>query len=570
LEIEVLTADRWQRAAAAAACYNRRRPMTRGLDLLLQAPFLAGLDVAELDRIPLRPMEFASGQWILTPRSASRDLFLLADGTVEILEAFRPDRLRRVTRAHAGDTLGEHRREPRPPAWGLRAASPVVVFRWPAEDLDSFLKEHPRAADGLRFLTASRRLAARMNLDWLGEDEVVYAMTRKHLAVLARAMIVPLGLLSAGLGITAIGGLDLQALTAILGGLVALFGAGLGVWRALDWRNDYYVATDRRILWIEKVIGIYDNRQESPLRMILSVEVDSGLLGRQLDFGDLEVRTYTGSLTFRDTPYPEAFAATIESLAQRLQRSNLQSDRETIHAALENRLVATEPREPTRPLRPPADDEARRQDGAGLDHWSFQARFEEAGVITYRKHLAVLFQHLLLPSLLLLLAAGLAGGSAAGWLGLSGSRYFFPALGASAVGAVLWWLYEFADWANELYQITPTHIVAVHKKPLGRESRKVAPLENILGTQVDRRGPIGLLLNFGDVVANVGTASFVFEGVLNPSAAQQDIVRAQESLVDRKMQGDRKRRQDEMVEWLAAYHERTAPPSSRPPDPDAP
>jgi hypothetical protein len=127
-------------------------------------------------------------------------------------------------------------------------------------------------------------------------------------------------------------------------------------------------------------------------------------------------------------------------------------------------------------------------------------------------------------------------------------------------------VYEYADWANDLYQITPTHIVDLHKKPLGREVRKLAPLENILGTEVDRRGLIGVLLNFGNVIAVVGTSQFLFEGILNPSAVQQDVVRAQEALLERKRSAERKRRQDEMVEWLTAYHDQVAPPSP-PPEP---
>jgi len=80
-----------------------------------------------------------------------------------------------------------------------------------------------------------------------------------------------------------------------------------------------------------------------------------------------------------------------------------------------------------------------------------------------------------------------------------------------------------------------------------------------------------MMFNFGDVVANVGASSFTFDGVLNPSAAQQDIVRAQESLVDRRTQTDRKRRQDEMVEWLAAYHQQTnAPEGPAAPDGEHP
>jgi hypothetical protein len=143
---------------------------------------------------------------------------------------------------------------------------------------------------------------------------------------------------------------------------------------------------------------------------------------------------------------------------------------------------------------------------------------------------------------------------------------FYPVLGY--IVAALWALYEFADWANDLYQITPTQIVAVHRKNSVRNV-KVARWK-IPGTEVDRRGPIGVLLNYGDVVANVGTAAFTFEGVLNPSAAQQDIVRAQEMLVDHRMETDRKRRQDEMVEWLAAYHQQTSPPEAPPSVTDSP
>src|SRR3990172_9450585 len=200
------------------------------------------------------------------------------------------------------------------------------------------------------------------------------------------------------------------------------------------------------------------------------------------------------------------------------------------------------------------------------DRWSFEARFEQGGVITYRKHLAVLVGRLILPTLLLLATLAVSGAALSGSV-FPASGLFYPLAGLAGAAAVLWWLYEFADWANDLYQITPTHIVAVHKKPLGRESRKLAPLENILGTEVDRRGPIGMMLNFGDVVANVGASSFTFEGVLNPSAAQQDIVRAQETLVDRRTQTDRQRRRDEMVEWLSAYHQQTTPTASpAPPD----
>jgi hypothetical protein len=115
------------------------------------------------------------------------------------------------------------------------------------------------------------------------------------------------------------------------------------------------------------------------------------------------------------------------------------------------------------------------------------------------------------------------------------------------------------DWVNDIYQITPTHIIDIYKKPLARELRKLAPLENILGTEVKRRGIFGLFLNYGDVIANVGTSEFVFEGVLSPNRIQQDIARAQEAFVESRRQGERDERREELAEWFSVYHESIEP-----------
>src|SRR3989304_4725620 len=134
--------------------------MPSGTDLLLQVPCLAGVDIAELERIPLRRVEFAAGEWVFTPHSSSLDLFFVAEGVVEIFDAARPDELRRVTRAVAGDVLGEHRQGGRPPAWAARAVGAAILLRWPAAELARFLTDHPEVRDGLTFLAGSRRLAA--------------------------------------------------------------------------------------------------------------------------------------------------------------------------------------------------------------------------------------------------------------------------------------------------------------------------------------------------------------------------------------------------------------------------
>jgi len=181
-------------------------------------------------------------------------------------------------------------------------------------------------------------------------------------------------------------------------------------------------------------------------------------------------------------------------------------------------------------------------------------------VITYRKHWAVLMREISLPSILILLVVGFLGARLGGLLKFSTVGNLLLMSGVALLPLVLWWTYRYVDWANDIYQITADQIVDINRKPLARELRKVAPLENILGTEVDRKGIVGILLNYGDVITNIGTAQFVFEGVYDPIGVQQDIVHAQEAYLQRKSERDQRQRQDEMVELLDIYHERYTSP----------
>ncbi|HKZ55971.1 MAG TPA: peptide deformylase [Anaerolineales bacterium] len=135
---------------------------------------------------------------------------------------------------------------------------------------------------------------------------------------------------------------------------------------------------------------------------------------------------------------------------------------------------------------------------------------------------------------MILLVAAVVGARLGGWLQFMSTGATLTMAALALVPLALWWLYQYVDWANDIYQVTAAQILDVYKKPLAREVRKVAPLENILGTEVAQRGILGLLLNFGDVVANVGTEKFTFQGVCDPTSVQQDIVRAQEAFAEKK------------------------------------
>jgi hypothetical protein len=254
-------------------------------------------------------------------------------------------------------------------------------------------------------------------------------------------------------------------------------------------------------------------------------------------------------------------AAMVEEHWRRIQHQRQMADREVMSRTLQEQ-VGAEGAPPSTSTLPVTAERPSRE--VGLDHWTLQMRFEDKGVITYRKHWAVLLQSIGLPSVLLLAIAGLLGAS------LSGSVTLFDPLLSVVVllgliGVIgLWWLYQYVDWANDIYQVTPTQIVDITRKPLGTESREIAPLENILGTEVDRKGLAGLLLNYGTVTAAVGTAEFKFQGVFDPVGVQQDIVRAQEAILARKREKESGQRRDEMVELLRLYEKEIASRRSRP------
>jgi len=121
--------------------------------------------------------------------------------------------------------------------------------------------------------------------------------------------------------------------------------------------------------------------------------------------------------------------------------------------------------------------------------------------------------------------------------------------------AVLWCLYRFIDWSNDIYRVTPEKIIDSERKPLGTQITKSAPLENIIGLEFEQHGFLGVVLNFGNVIINIGTENrFVFYGIHNPGGAQRDIFNFINERRRRKLQVDTQQEQEKISDYMAAYH----------------
>ncbi|MGD2059016.1 MAG: cyclic nucleotide-binding domain-containing protein [Anaerolineales bacterium] len=536
-------------------------------EILGRVPSLRELDLeTRLALAENLPQEsFAPGETIIKQGERPDSMAIILRGKADILMLDEENRTQKVGQIGAPDLIGLREmvyRQPRP--YSVRAASAVEVIRWDRNPLTTFMKEHASVLSSLQFLAHSQELASKLGFEWLRADEIVHALTRKHNFILYQMLAVPALLVSAALVLVFLGGIGTGSTLSWLGTGLGLAGALFGVWQWVDWRNDYYMVTNRRAVWLEKIVGIYDSRREAPLHTVLSVTVNTDMTGRMFGFGDVVIRTYTGKVTFRNAAHPALLAALIEENWRRMRARLDATDRESLVEALDQRLAADDEEEPAslEDIQPSAPDDPQ----VGLDHWGFKIRFEDQGVITYRKHWAVLLREIFIPSAILMTIFVLIGARLGGmirWLDLP--SFLLLALLASAAAGI-WWLYRYVDWANDIYQITDEQIVDVYKKPLSREERKVAPLENILGTEVDRKGLLGIVLNYGDVIANVGTSQFTFDGVFDPVTVQQDIVHAQEAFLERRAERERKKRQREMVELLDIYHDKYT--NSFPDEPD--
>ena len=197
----------------------------------------------------------------------------------------------------------------------------------------------------------------------------------------------------------------------------------------------------------------------------------------------------------------------------------------------------------------------------------FTLRLEDGETITYRKHSFVLLQQVWQPSLILLgllawwivrivyLTAHpgqvLFGNQAEIGFQIDSLVLILPLL----IGPFfLWWLYQYIDWTNDIFQVTPDQIIDVDKKPFGSEERRVAPLENILSTESKRVGLLGNLFNFGTVYITVGGAKLEFEDVFDPAAVQSDIDQRRRARQAAKAAAIAAAERERTAEWIATYH----------------
>lgn len=456
----------------------------------------------------------------------------------------------------AGDYFGEEG-----PISGTRRTATItaqpgtVLLRWGVADMKATLRKNANMRLTFDVAISSRRLARASKFDWLLKDEVIYYAARRHVLKLYTMLLGPVGVALIGLLTLSILLLVPSASVAAIAGVILFVALAWGAWNYVDWGNDFYIVTNQRVIRLEKVVFMYDSREEAPLETVLSHQVMTDFWGRLLGYGDLTVNTFTGKIRMIGIDHPNQAAALLDEYMRRVQDQQKKQLDSVVRKTIRDKIrppvplpAASAPPAPA--AAPPAKPSFSLRKSLSE---MFVLREESGGTVTYRKHWLVLIYAWLKQIFGLLVLIGIL----VAWVSISDqpvpiSLVFIVILGIMVM--LVWMVYDLFDWSNDRYQVTTEQVIDIFQKPLSVENRRAAPLENILSTEYSRSGILGLMFNFGTVYVVVGDVHFDFVDVVNPPQVQQDIIRRMTARRMRKQEDDGKAERERIAQWLGHYY----------------
>lgn len=534
---------------------------------LRQIPLFAKLSEDDLEAVAgiVQRAEFRAGEEVSRQGQIGLTAYLVESGELRILSVDPQGVEHEVGRLGPGSFFGQTSLllgEVRDAT--VEVVQDAVLLYLNKDDFDHLLHQRPWLRRSLRVRPeiARRRKAPRFG--WQDPDEVVILSLRKHDVLLIQQLVFPAMVVLVGLAcfywflhsraiLFLILGISLTAITLVF-----------GCYLYIDHRNDNYIVTNKRVVHEERIPLVRESRAEAPLRMIQDVQQSQeGLLARVLDFGDLTIETAgeRGHVAFRQIPHPTQVREVIFEQIQRVQSGARAEERAAIRDALRRHFgVPT----PARPAAAPAPIHKKRWLGLTLPRWLLTSlgvfryflprlRSEQGDTITWRKHWIALIGAIVLPTLLILTATGVA----VFLIAQSPARPIPILIGYGMLMVFLfpWWLWRFEDWQNDIYQVTSTRIIDIERLPFFlRETRREASLSRIQNITLEIPGILGKLLNYGSVkIETAGGEAFTFDRVKDPRRVQTEIFRRVEAFQRRQRQEEAERRRSELLDWFSVY-----------------
>lgn len=542
--------------------------------VLGQTPFLQHLEEDDLRQLAGYTMQIHLSQPFRTiVRQGLNDeyyyVLVRGDASVQgVDEKGAPMQPLRVQRGYAfGETsvlLGD------PANATVETLTPSDWLRIQRTDFSRFLEARPKAHDKLGIDAETRRRLRGLQrmFEWQEEGEVVLLKTYRHWVVLARNLMGTLGVI---LTLFFIRELIVEILN--FDDPLLEFGLGLslvmpvlvGIWVVIDYLNDYYVITSRRVARQEKLLFIRERRFSAPLDKIQEVFLERQFWARVFGYGHLRIKTAAtaGETRLDFLPNPSDVETMLRKESSRSKTGAQAENQETIRHRLQDRLhLGLEERLPRRAL--PAE-----AIGAGLTPGERVPLRQRLGLqhsaenkLVWRRHwlglLLTTIGPLLLTVITLFLVVLFFSGVILG--GVEGITYtllsiMFVALFVMS-GLWLWWMW--ADWQNDTYTVSDQYVERIEKKPFFFDERHtVTALERIQNVDFRRPNPLAFLFDFGDVMIQTAAekGAITFRFVPEPDRVQTEIIRRMEKWQETQLGIRRKQSQSELEDWFEAYHQ---------------
>ena len=552
------------------------------LGLRLRAlPLFARLSDQALQRLALLTGEasYPQGATISGQGEPGMAFYILEQGRVALIAGEESEDPQIIRRLGPGDYFGERSlltgQPRRTTARALEDSRLLYINR---RDFNEAMRALPSLGRPLRQEAQSIGLTLSRRFPWQGEGEVLLVLSRKHPYAFFRSLWVVLLPLSAAAILLASASLfHWSSFWIYLGSALSAAAAiGLSFWLWLDWRNDYYAVTDKRVVHLEKTILVRESREEAPLENIQDISIlMPGVMGRLLGFDDLSIQTAgaKGKVVFKMVDNAAWIRDKLFQQLEHIKADEKAEDRESIRRRLEIEFgdageaafATVEPGlqahlEPAG--RPSPAPDHRSTTGHPLHtlrgYLLPYMRVEENGVVTWRKHWFRLIDRIVGP-LILLFILGQLGFAAQLGLAAPPARFqglFWTALAAGTPLALflIWFRYE--DWRNDVYQLTEDRIIDIERLPLGlREERKEASLSMIQDIGYEIPGVIANLLDYGNVVIETAgrEAAFTFSWVHQPRKVQQEVFSRMNAFRERERREQKERRAEELLDWFSTF-----------------
>jgi len=528
--------------------------------LLKGLPLFSALNEAELSEVEssLKPVNIASGDPIFEAGQPIQGLLILKAGVADL---FSPEG-EALKQCRRGDLLGEEilLENQLYQSSALAQTSCDLLF-YPLSLFHAAQKHFPGLSQTSLVMRESQNLSLRTPLAWLQKGETVQLMTRKHPFFLILGGLLPIAAFMLILLFTQY----LPVIAAQTQLVVLLISFAISaIWLLLNlhnWANDYYLITSKRIIWMEHLSGLYDSRQEAPLSTLISTGIETNREGAVLGFSDIIVRTYVGDIRFKRVAHADTIAKMIEAYWYGRKQKAADLDEAAIRSALRKKFgkaiqevtPAELEQEVQATLFAPPERETEFND------WLFQdflkIRFELGDTITYRKHWWVMLRGTLLPFIGILSAFILLAAASSYRINFLNHQMVMIIAVFLLLGMLFWWFYAYTDWKNDVFIINPTQIIDIDRKPFGKESRRVAPLDSILSIHYEKKGILQVMLDYGTVYISVGNQQLTFDDVYEPSTVQQEIFARmgdRQEVIDRT---EAEAEKDRLAQWFRLYHE---------------